>query len=54
MANLKFKVTMEKEWGNGEIVTKDVEFEDAGELEQWLAYNRAYIKGLVTVEGDNE
>jgi len=44
-------VTIENEWKRGEVNTYAVELETIGEIEHYLAYNRAYIKGI-TFQGE--
>lgn len=44
-------VTIENQWKRGEVDTYGVDFETIGEIENYLAYNRAYIKGI-TFQGE--
>ena len=39
-------VKIENQWSRGEINKIEVEFETIGEIESYLAYNRAYIKEI--------
>jgi hypothetical protein len=39
-------VKIENQWSRGEINKVVVEFETVGEIENYLAYNRAYIKEI--------
>ena len=39
-------VKIENHWSKGEINEQVVEFEKIGEIEDYLAYNRAYIKEI--------
>lgn len=39
-------VKIENQWSRGEINKVVVEFESIGEIEDYLAYNRAYIKEI--------
>ncbi len=39
-------VKIENQWSKGEINEIVVEFEKIGEIEDYLAYNRAYIKEI--------
>jgi len=43
---IKAIVKIENQWSKGEINKKEVEFETIGEIESYLAYNRAYIKEI--------
>lgn len=42
--------TRENEWNKGEFLKEEQEFENIGQLEHFLAYNRSYITNL-TFEG---
>jgi hypothetical protein len=39
-------VKIENQWNKGEVSVQEVEFEKIGEIEDYLAYNRAYIKEI--------
>jgi len=39
-------VKIENQWNKGEINKVVVEFETIGDIENYLAYNRAYIKEI--------
>ena len=43
---IKAVVKIENQWKRGEINKQEVEFETIGEIEDYLAYNRAYIKEI--------
>lgn len=43
---IKAKVKRENQWFRGEIIKEEIEFETIGEIEQYLAYNRAYIQEI--------
>jgi hypothetical protein len=43
---IKAVVKIENQWERGEINKQEVEFETIGEIEDYLAYNRAYIKEI--------
>jgi hypothetical protein len=43
---VKAVVKIENQWNRGEINKVEVEFESIGEIENYLAYNRAYIKEI--------
>jgi len=42
--------TRENQWNKGEFLKEEQEFENIGQLEHFLAYNRSYITNL-TFEG---
>ena len=44
--DVKAVVKIENQWNRGEINKVEVEFESIGEIENYLAYNRAYIKEI--------
>jgi hypothetical protein len=46
MEMIKAIVKIENQWSKGEISVQEVEFEKIGEIEDYLAYNRAYIKEI--------
>ena len=43
---IKAVVKIENEWKKGEVRKEEIEFEKIGEIEDYLAYNRAYIKSI--------
>jgi len=43
---IKAIVKIENEWNKGEVNKVEVEFEKIGEIEHFLAYNRAYIRSI--------
>jgi hypothetical protein len=43
---IKAIVKIENQWNRGEIRVQEVEFEKVGEIEDYLAYNRAYIREI--------
>jgi hypothetical protein len=43
---IKAIVKIENQWSRGEISVQEVEFEKIGEIEDYLAYNRAYIQEI--------
>ena len=43
---IKAVVKIENQWNKGEVSVQEVEFEKIGEIEDYLAYNRAYIKEI--------
>ena len=40
------RVTKENEWQKNEIESFELDFETIGEIENYLAYNRGYIKAI--------
>jgi hypothetical protein len=46
MEMIKAIVKIENQWNKGEVSVQEVEFEKIGEIEDYLAYNRAYIKEI--------
>lgn len=43
---LTAKYTIENQWEKGEIFSKEQDFQTIDDLENFLAYNRAYIREL--------
>jgi hypothetical protein len=43
---IKAVVKIENQWNRGEINKVEVEFENIGEIESYLSYNRAYIQEI--------
>lgn len=43
---IKAVVKIENEWKKGEVRKEEIEFQKIGEIEDYLAYNRAYIRAI--------
>ena len=43
---LKMTAKIENQWERGDIRTVELDFATIGELENFIAYNRAYIREL--------
>lgn len=39
-------IKIENQWKRGEVNNYEIDFEKIGEIEDYLAYNRAYIKEI--------